>query len=164
MTGSGYGLLIAAFGVGAAMEPLALLRLVRQPRRARLVLRPFPLRGVVDLVLAVTTRLSVAAAGLVAYGVGTWTGAVTFGSLLQAETEDRLRGRVFAMMDVIRQVGRLLPLAVAGIVADLVDVWVLYVGGSVLLLMAAAYGAARRGPSRPHRRPDGARRRWSRPS
>ena len=32
-TGSQYGLLIGAIGIGAALGPLALLRLIRQPRR-----------------------------------------------------------------------------------------------------------------------------------
>ena len=47
-------------------------------------------------------------AALFAYGLGTSTGAVTFNSLLQAETPERLRGRVFASFDMLWQTGRLL--------------------------------------------------------
>ena len=58
-----------------------------------------------DLVLATVASAPVAAAALVAYGVGTSTGAVTFNSMLQAESPEHVRGRVFASMDVIGQAG-----------------------------------------------------------
>lgn len=153
VTGPGYGALLAAIGVGAALGPLVLLRLVREPRRPLLVFGPFALRGVVDLVLAATTRLPVAAAALVVYGVGTSTGGVTFTSLLQSATEERLRGRVFASMDLLWQAGRLLSLGIGGVLADLVDVRAVYVLGGLLLLVAAGYGSAvtwtRAGSGRP---------------
>jgi MFS family permease len=140
--GRGYGALLAAIGAGAALGPLLLLRLVRDPRRPVFVFGPFALRGVVDLVLAATTRLPVAASALVAYGLGTSTGAVTFTSLLQAETEDRLRGRVLASMDLLWQTGRLASLGVGGVLADTVGIQAVYLLGGVLLLAAAAYGLA----------------------
>lgn len=118
VTGRGYGVLIAAIGVGAALGPLALLRLIRQPRRPLFVFGPLALRGVVDLILASSTARPVAAVALVAYDVGTSTGAVTFNSMLQAETPERARGRVFAAMDVLWQGGRLISLAAGGVLAD----------------------------------------------
>lgn len=138
--GTGFGILLAAIGVGAALGPLVLLRLVRDPGRPTFVFGPFGLRGLVDLVLAATTRLPVAATALVAYGVGTSTGAVTFTSLLQAETEDRLRGRVFASMDLLWQTGRLASLAIGGVLAETIGVAAVYVLGGVLLLVAATFG------------------------
>ncbi|MDP9396742.1 MAG: MFS transporter [Actinomycetota bacterium] len=140
VTGSGYGMLLAAIGAGAALGPLVLLRLVRDPRRPLFVFGPLGLRGAVDLVLAATTRLPVAAAGLLTYGIGTSTGSVTFNSLLQAETEDRLRGRVFAAMDLLWQTGRLASLGIGGVLAEAVDVRAVYLLGGVLLLLAAGYG------------------------
>jgi transmembrane secretion effector len=101
VTGRGYGLLIGAIGVGAALGPLVILRLIRDPARPLFVFGPFGLRGVVDLVLASVASAPVAATSLIAYGVGTSTGAVTFNSMLQAQTKDRIRGRVFASMDVL---------------------------------------------------------------
>ncbi|SNR82526.1 MFS transporter [Blastococcus mobilis] len=140
VTGSGYGLLIGAIGIGAALGPLALLRLIRQPRRPLFVFGPFALRGVVDLVLASVTALPVAVAALVAYGVGTSTGAVTFNSMLQAETPEQVRGRVFASMDVLWQGGRLVSLAAGGLLADQYGIQVVYYLGGLLLLAAAAAG------------------------
>lgn len=140
--GRGYGTLLAAIGVGAVLGPLVLLRLVRNPRRPVFVFGPFGLRGLVDLVLVATARLPVAASALVGYGIGTSTGAVTFTSLLQAETEDRLRGRVLASMDLLWQTGRLVSLGIGGLLADVVGVAAVYLLGGVLLLVAAAYGFA----------------------
>jgi len=60
------------------------------------VFGPFLLRGVVDIILATVTLLPVALVGLVAYGLGTPTGAITFNSLLQADAPAATRGRIFA--------------------------------------------------------------------
>ena len=140
VTGSGYGLLLSAIGVGAALGPLVLLRFIRSPRRPAFVFGPFAVRGVVDLVLAATSRLPVAATALVGYGVATSTGAVTFASMLQAETPDHLRGRVFASMDVLWQTGRLVSLGLGAVLADTVGVSAVYLLGGVLLLLAAGFG------------------------
>jgi MFS family permease len=140
VTGAGYGFLIAAIGVGAAIGPLVLVRRLSDPSRAVFVFGPFALRGVVDLVLAAVTAVPVAAAALVVYGVGTSTGAVTFNSMLQAQAPEHARGRVFAAMDVIWQAGRLISLGVGGLLADLYGIQVVYYLGGLLLLAAAAAG------------------------
>jgi MFS family permease len=140
VTGSGYGVLLSAIGVGAALGPLVLLRAIRQPRRTALVFGPFAVRGLVDLVLAATGRLPVAAGALVVYGLSTSTGAVTFASVLQAETPEQLRGRVFASMDMIWQAGRLASLAVGGVLAETIGISAVYALGGVLLLAAASFG------------------------
>ncbi|MDQ3423261.1 MAG: hypothetical protein M3510_07745 [Actinomycetota bacterium] len=128
--------------MGAALGPLVLLRLVRSPGRPVFVFGPFAVRGAVDLVLAATTRLPVAAIALVGYGVATSTGAVTFTSLLQTHTPDRLRGRVFASMDVLWQTGRLVSLGLGAVLAEAVGISAVYLFGGVLLLLAAAVGFA----------------------
>lgn len=140
VTGRGYGLLVGAIGVGAALGPLVMLRLIRDPARPVFVFGPFGLRGVVDLVLASVTTVPAAAASLVVYGVGTSTGAVTFNSMLQAETADNVRGRVFATMDVLWQAGRLISLGMGGVLADLYGIQVVFYLGGALLLSAAAVG------------------------
>lgn len=140
VTGRGYGILIGAIGVGAALGPLVMLRLIRDPARPVFVFGPFGLRGVVDLVLASITAVPAAAASLVVYGVGTSTGAVTFNSMLQAETADNMRGRVLATMDVLWQAGRLISLGVGGVLADLYGIQVVFYLGGALLLSAAAVG------------------------
>ncbi len=140
VTGRGYGLLVGAIGVGAALGPLVLLRLVRNPTRPLFVFGPFGLRGLVDLALASTTSVPLAAGALAVYGVGTSTGAVTFNSLLQAETPEHVRGRVFASMDVLWQSGRLASLGMGGVVADVYGIETVYYLAGALLLLAAAAG------------------------
>lgn len=137
-----YGLLLGAIGVGAATGPLILSRLTSDPRRPGYVLGPFVLRAVVDAGLATLTGLVSAMAALVAYGIGTSTGAVTFNSLLQAETPERLRGRVFASFDMLWQTGRLLSLLAGGLLADTLGIRAVYYLGAALLLAAAAAGWA----------------------
>lgn len=142
VSGRGYGLLIGAIGVGAALGPLLLLRLIHNPARPLFVFGPYGLRGVVDLAIASVASVPFAAAALALYGIGTSTGAVTFNSMLQGETPDHLRGRVFALMDVLWQGGRLLSLALGGVLADLYGIEIVYYLGGALLLAAAAAGLA----------------------
>ncbi|UER55786.1 MFS transporter [Kineosporiaceae bacterium SCSIO 59966] len=139
-----YGLLLGAIGIGAAIGPLLLLRFVPDPARPAFVFGPYAVRGVVDLVLASSRSLPVAAAALSVYGVGTSVGSVTFSSVLQARVHDRLRGRVFATMDLLWQSGRLASLGAGGLLADTLGIQAVYYLGGVLLLAAGALGLTAR--------------------
>jgi predicted MFS family arabinose efflux permease len=146
----GFGLLLAAIGVGAGLGPLLLARLVSNPRRPALVFGPLLLRGVVDLVLASTRSLAIAMGALAAYGVGTSTGMVTYNSLLQAEVAPQARGRVFAGFDLLWQAGRLASLVLGGVAADALGIRAVYYVGGVLLLVAGAVGFAGLAPRWAH--------------
>jgi len=139
--GSGFGVLVAAIGAGAALGPLLLLRRITDPRRPLFVFGPYAVRGVVDLVLAVATSVPVAACALVLYGLSTSTGNVTFSSLIQSRVPEDLRGRAFAGFDMLWQSGRLLSLLGGGLLADAVGIQAVYLLGGVLLLTAAAVGS-----------------------
>ena len=139
--GGGYGLLVGAIGVGAALGPLLVIRRLRDPRRPLLVFGPYAVRGLVDLVLSVVTTVPLAAGALLFYGLSTSTGNVTFSSLLQSRVPEALRGRAFAGFDVLWQTGRLLSLLGGGLLADAVGVRAVYLLGGLLLLAAAAAGA-----------------------
>jgi predicted MFS family arabinose efflux permease len=138
----GFGLLLGAIGVGAAIGPLLLARLVSNPRRPAWVFGPLLGRGLVDLVLATTRTLAVAMGALAIYGVGTSTGIVTYNSLLQAEAAPQARGRVFAGFDLLWQAGRLASLALGGVAADTLGIRAVYYLGGLLLLVAGAVGFA----------------------
>jgi len=140
--GGGYGLLIAAIGLGAATGPLLLLKRIKDPRRQLFVFGPYAVRGVVDLVLAAVTALRLAAAALMVDGLSTSTGNLTFSSLVQSRVPDELRGRAFAGFDVLWQSGRMLSLLGGGSLADTVGIRAVYLLGGLLLLAAAAVGAA----------------------
>lgn len=143
----GFGLLIGAIGIGAATGPFLLTRFTDNPRRPGFVFGPYLLRGSVDLVVATFTALPVALASMVAYGLGTSTGSVTFNSMLQVEVPPRLRGRVFAGMDVLWQSGRLVSLGLGGVLADVIGIRAVYYLGGALLIAAGALGFATLAPS-----------------
>ncbi len=135
-----FGVLLGAIGVGAALGPLVLRRLVGDARRPGWLFGPYLLRGLVDLVLALSSSFGVALGALGLYGIGTSTGSVTYQSVLQSVVPDRLRGRVFSCYDVIWQSGRLVSIAVGGILADAIGIRAVYVFGGALLLTAGLAG------------------------
>lgn len=138
----GFGLLLAAIGIGAALGPLLLTRLTRNPRRPSLVFGPYLLRGLVDLTLAASRSVPIALAALGLYGVGTSTGMVTYNALLQAEVSDHNRGRVFAGFDMLWQTGRLASITLGGITADALGITAVYLLGGILLVIAGITGLA----------------------
>ncbi len=93
---SGFGLLLAAIGIGAALGPALLGRLVR-PGDRRWLFGPFAVRGGVDLTLAAVANPVVAGSALVVYGMSTSTGMVAYQSTLQTVVPSDTRGRVFAL-------------------------------------------------------------------
>lgn len=140
---SGFGVLLAAIGIGAGLGPLVLQRLVTEVRRPVYLFGPYLLRGVVDLALAAFTSFVVAIAGLALYGVGTSVGNVTYNTALQTNTPDRLRGRVFAFYDIVWQTARLASIGIGGLLADQLGIRGVYMMGGLLLLAAGALGYIR---------------------
>ncbi len=80
---SGFAVLLAAIGIGAALGPLLLRRFVKAGNR-RWLFGPFAVRGEVDLNLAAVSSPLAAGASLVVYGMSTSTGMVAYQSTLQS--------------------------------------------------------------------------------
>lgn len=135
----GFGTLLAAIGLGAALGPALFRRWIR-PGDRRWLFGPFAVRGGVDLTLAAVPNAAVAGTALVAYGASTSTGMVAYQSTLQTLVPAATRGRVFAFYDVTWNTSRLVSLALGGLVADLFHIRVVYLLGAVLLFIAAAVG------------------------
>jgi len=140
--GRGYGLMLAAIGVGAFCGPLLLNRLGRRARGPGVLFGAFGLRGLVDLVLASVTALPAALATLVFYGLGISAGNVTFSSLIQSHVRAELRGRVFSAFDLIWQAMRLSSLLLGGLLADTLGIRAVFYTGGLLLVVAALAGVA----------------------
>lgn len=136
---SGFGLLLACIGAGAALGPLVLGRYVR-PGDKRWLFGPYALRGGVDVALAAASSPVLAGGALALYGVGTSTGMVSYQSTLQRVVPPDVRGRAFALYDVLWNGARLVSLGLGGVLADVISVRSVYVAGAVLLLLAAAIG------------------------
>lgn len=139
-TGTGYGLMLAAIGVGAFTGPLLITHLPKRANQPRLVFAAFGVRGLVDLVLASVTALPAALGALACHGLGTSTGNVTFNTLIQIHVPDRLRGRVFSAFDLIWHSMRLTSLLLGGVVADTPGIQSVYWFGGGLLVVAALLG------------------------
>jgi len=137
---TGFGLLLAAIGVGAGVGPLVLQRYVTDVRQPLLLFGPYILRGLVDLILAAVSNFAVAVVSLGFYGIGTSTGNVTYNTVLQTTTPDRFRGRVFAFYDIVWQTGRLISIGAGGILADQLGIRGVYIMGGLLLLAAGTAG------------------------
>lgn len=140
LSASGFGLLLSAIGIGAAIGPVFLRVLrVREPS-LRWLFGPYALRGGVDIVLSATRTPVIAAPMLGVYGVGTSSGMVMCQTVLQSRLSPALRGRAFALLDVIWQASRLMSLTAGGMLADVVGIQAVYLAGGLLLLAAAAAG------------------------
>jgi hypothetical protein len=139
---SGFGLLLGAIGVGAAGGPLLLRRYIR-PGDGRWLFGPYAVRGALDLTLAATSSPVVALPALALYGVGTSTGMVAYQSTLQREVPSELRGRAFALYDVLWNGARLVSLGLGGLLADTIGLRAVYAVGGLLLLAAFAVGSVK---------------------
>ncbi len=127
--------LIGAIGAGALLGPLIPNLFARDYRDARWLFVPYVIRGGCDLLLALFTPLPIALALLFVYGLNTSTGMVVFNSTLQGAVPDRVRGRVFTLLDVSWQAARLLSLGAGGLIVDWLGVRALFwIGGSLLAL------------------------------
>lgn len=136
---SGFGALLSAIGVGAVLGPALLRRWVKPGDRGWLF-GPYAARGGVDLVLALTTTPLLAGASLVVYGMSTSTGMVAYQSTLQSEIPEAVRGRAYALFDVLWNGARLVSLGTGGLLADAMGIRAVYLTGGLLLLVAAAVG------------------------
>jgi MFS family permease len=137
---AGFAWLIGAIGVGALVGPLIPNVLARDYRDARWLFVPYVIRGVGDALLAVVTSLPAALVILFVYGLNTSTGMVVFSSTVQGVVPDRLRGRVFTLLDVSWNAMRLVSLAVGGVVVDTLGIQWLFWGGGALLALAGVLG------------------------
>lgn len=136
---SGFGVLLACIGGGAALGPLVLRRHVRAGDK-RWLFGPYALRGAVDLALATIQSPAAAGGALGLYGVGTSTGMIAYQSTLQTAVPAEVRGRAFALFDVLWNAARLTSLGLGGLLADAFSIRTVYVVGGALLLAAAAVG------------------------
>jgi MFS family permease len=138
----GFGMLLAAIGIGAAIAPTLLRRYIR-PVDRRWLFGPYAVRGGVDIVLASTRSGVVAGSVLTMYGMSTSIGMVAYQSTLQKVVDQERRGRAFALYDVLWNASRLFALGVGGIIVELFGIRWVYAFGGLLLLAAAGVGLSK---------------------
>jgi len=125
---------------GALLGPLIPNTLGTDYRDARWLFVPSVIRGLGDVLLAVFTPLPIALLILFIYGLNTSMGMVVFNSTIQGVVPDKVRGRVFTLLDVAWNAMRLLSLALGGLLVDAVGIRPLFWLGGALLALAGLLG------------------------
>lgn len=137
---AGFAWLIRAIGMGALLGPLLPNTLARDYRDALWLFVPYIVRGLGDVLIAVVTPLPIALVILFVYGLNTSTDMVVFNSTVQGAVPERLRGRVFTLLDVTWNLMRLLSLALGGVLVDAWGIAPVYWLGGTLLALAGVLG------------------------
>ncbi len=137
---AGFAWLVGAIGIGALLGPLIPNTFASDYRNARWLFVPYVIRGVGDVLIAIFAPLPVALLILFVYGLNTSTGMVVFSSTVQGAVPDRVRGRVFTLLDVSWNAMRLLSLAVGAILVDVIGIQPLYWAGGALLTLSGVLG------------------------
>lgn len=140
-----FSLLLLAIGVGALVGPFLLPRFLGAD--PRLIFWPYIWRGAGDILLGLLTPLPIALALLLAYGIGTSTGAIAYSTVLQRRVPDGMRGRVFATLDVVWAAGEIASIGIAGVLADRLGITAVYIGGGAILALAGIIGLLRAAPA-----------------
>ncbi len=141
LSGTGYGLWLSAIAAGALVGPLLVALLARIPAY-QAVTGAYVIRGVGDIGLGLMNSGVGGAAILGLYGVNTSSGMVAYQTMVQREVPSDIRGRVFALLDVVWQTGRLASIAVGAFLAASIGIRALFVLGGALLILAGAVGFA----------------------
>jgi len=141
LAAGGFGWLLAAIGVGAMRGPFLANRLTGgRYLDVRLLFVPYLIRGAGDIALGLVAGLPWALVILFVYGLNTSTGMVASTTILQTVIPDRVRGRVFTLLDVTWAAMRLVSLGLGGVLADRIGVSAVYVIGGMLLALAGVLG------------------------
>jgi MFS family permease len=141
LSGTGYGLWLSAIAAGALVGPLLIPLLARIPAY-QAVSGAYVIRGVGDIGLGLLSSGVGGAALLSLYGINTSSGMVAFQTMVQREVPGDIRGRVFALLDVVWQTGRLASIAIGAVLAASIGIRALFVLGGTLLTLAGAVGFA----------------------
>jgi MFS family permease len=116
---SGFGLLITALGVGAALGVLTLLWLQKRLPRETVFTTAIVACGVSIIIAASVSSLLPAVFAAAAIGATAGTGYVTGFTVLQENVVDEMRGRIFATLYTVVRLCLLLSLTISPFLANL---------------------------------------------
>jgi len=139
LNGAAYGLWLGTIAVGALIGPL-LVPLLDRLAPPLVVSGAYIARGLGDIGLGLLRSGPGGGVLLAIYGVNTSCGMVAFQTMIQRKVPAAVRGRAFALLDVVWQTGRLLSIAVGAGLVTAVGIRSLFLLGGVLLAFAGAFG------------------------
>ena len=126
--------------MGALLGPFLLSLFARDYKDMRLLIVPYLIRGVGDILIALVASFPFALFLLFVYGLNTSTGMVIYNSIMQASIPDQVRGRVFTLMDMTWSIMEITSIGVAGLLADAIGIRPVYYLGGALLVLAGLLG------------------------
>jgi len=133
--------MLAAIGGGALRGPFLSNWLTKaRYLDMRLLFVPYIIRGIGDVLLAVTRVVPFAWVLLVIYGLNTSSGMIIYQTWVQRHVPDEVRGRVFTWLDVVWNVMTVVSLGIGAYLAEHAGVEVVYYLGGTLLLVAGVVG------------------------
>jgi MFS family permease len=139
----GAGLLIGAFGIGAAVSGLGLLFLKQVPRAGLVQLVTLLLMGVSIAAIGVVPSLAVALAAAVVLGLSSGVfGTVVYALLLSASPPGEV-GRVMALLSLVLEGTAGLSFLVTGVVGTTVGAGLAFVLGGLVIVVTALACATR---------------------
>ena len=122
------------------LGPVLLGLFTQNYKDVRLLFVPYIIRGFGDILIAWSASFPLALFLLFVYGLNTSTGMVVYNSQMQAAIPDRMKGRVFTLMDMAWSVMEIASIGLAGLLVDALGVQPVYYLGGGLLIVAGLSG------------------------
>lgn len=137
----GAGLLVGAFGIGAAVSGLGLLLLRRVPRAGLVQLAAMLSMGLAVAAPGVVTHLSLALAGAVVLGLSSGVfGTVAYGLLLDVTPTAEV-GRVMALLSLILEGTAGVSFLATGAIASTLGAGATFLLGGLVIVLSTFLGA-----------------------
>ncbi|MHB8689456.1 MAG: MFS transporter [Candidatus Dormibacteria bacterium] len=133
---SGYGLLNAVAGIGAALGSILVGRWAIRQRLGSALAFGLLLQGVLTVALGWSTALWMAASIMVLRTGSNSIVMVSGRSLIQRLVPSELRGRVLTLTSTVQELPRVLILPISGAILDLIGVRLLYAAMATFILLA----------------------------
>jgi len=137
---AGFSTLLLVIGIGALLGPFLLGLFTQNYKNMKLLFVPYVIRGIGDILIALVASYPFALFLLFVYGLNTSTGMVVNNSIMQSTVPDRVKGRVFTLMDMAWSIMEIASIGLAGLLADAIGIRAVYYLGGSLLIFAGILG------------------------
>jgi MFS family permease len=137
---AGFSTLLLAIGIGALLGPFLLGLFTQNYKDMRLLFLPYLIRGGGDILIVLFASFPFALFLLFVYGLNTSTGMVVYNSIMQVSVPDKVKGRVFTLMDMAWSVMEILSIGLGGLLTDALGIRPVYYFGGVLLMLSGLLG------------------------
>jgi len=131
-----FGWMMTARGIGGLVGGLLLAQIGRKWTPAQLITGGFMLAGILILIIVNFPTLVVVLPGLVLVGIPAIVSFVSVQTLLQQETEDAFRGRVFGTFGTTITLLMLVGSGLGGVLADQLGATLLMNAASIIYIIA----------------------------